>query len=354
VNPERRIDGVEEQAIPLLAVVVICRNEAQWIDGCLASVRAAVGGIGADVVVVDSCSSDGTPDVVRRHPVKLIELRPDAPLSPALGRVVGQAATRSRYLLFVDGDTDIEAPWLQHALDHLESAPDVAGVGGRLAEVHYEHARIVGGIRDIFDTGDRLVEVEELGGTAVYRRTALEQVGSFNPFLSSYEEPELVARLRAAGHHAVRLPLLMGTHRTGRRGSLAELSRRRRENLIKGYGQTLRLALGQPTLPTHLRRMRRHLQFQAALLLAFALVLLAAAWWDVRPLVVLAAGFAALLGLFVMRSRSLLKPLRLLIEWAVWTPPMWRGFFERPRDPALLRPDDVIAWPAEQDERIGS
>jgi len=58
-------------------------------------------------------------------------------------------------------------------------------------------------------------------------------------------------------------------------------------------------------------------------------------------------------GLFVMRSRSLLKPLRLLVEWAVWTPPMWRGFLERPRDPALLRPDDVIAWPAEQDGRIG-
>ena len=350
---EKPHDGLDAN-VPLLAVVVICRNEASWIDASLRSVRGAVERFGAEVVVVDSCSSDGTPATVRRHPVRLIELRPDAPLSPALGRVVGQAATRSRYLLFVDGDTEIEGRWLEHALAHLDAAPDVAGIGGKLAEVHYEHGRIVGGLADIFETGERLTEVEELGGTAVYRRTALEHVGSFNPFLSSYEEPELVARLRAAGHRAVRLPLLMGTHRTGRRGSLAELSRRRRENLIKGYGQTLRLALGQPTLPLHLRRMRRHLQFQAALVIAVALLLLAVVWRDVRPLLLLAAGACGLLGLFVLRSRSVSKPVRMLVEWAVWTPPMWRGFLERPRDPALLRVSDVIAWSSEQAGGAGS
>src|SRR5262249_15673932 len=71
---------------PLLAAVVIARNEERWIDTCLRSVLAAVAPFaGSEVVLVDSRSSDGTVERARRFPVRVVELRPDAPLSRALG-----------------------------------------------------------------------------------------------------------------------------------------------------------------------------------------------------------------------------------------------------------------------------
>ena len=52
---------------------------------------------------------------------------------------------------------------------------------------------------------------------------------------------------------------------------------------------------------------------------------------------------ALLVVLFMLRSRSVTKPFQLIADWAVWTPPMIRGFLEHPRDPRALRPLDMIA-----------
>lgn len=329
---------------PVLAAVVICRDEERWIETCLKSVVAAVEPFpGAEVVVVDSCSSDRTVELARRFPVRLVELRCDAPLSPALGRLVGQHLTRSRHLLFVDGDTAIDGAWVRAGVRYLDEHRRVAGVGGKLPEVYHDGDRVVGGTPDFFGGGEEPAEVEELGGNAIYRRAVLEAVGSFNPFIACYEESELTERLRQAGHPVVRLPIPLGTHHTGPRGSLQELSRRYRDNLIKGYGQTLRLAIHQGTFSTHARRMRRYLQFQAGLvvgLLAAGLGLLAGDWRLATGWVI---GAAAAMALFAVRSRSLTQPLRMIADWSVWTGPMVRGFLERPRDPHSLDLDALIA-----------
>lgn len=329
---------------PLLAAVVIARNEERWIDVCLRSVIAAVVPFaGTEVVLVDSCSSDGTVERARRFPVRVVELRPDAPLSRALGRLVGQYVTRSRYVLFVDGDTEIEAAWVKAAVDYLDLSPRVAGVGGKLPEVYYDGGRVVGGTPDVFGAGDAPAEVDELGGNAIYRRAVLDTIGSFNPFIASYEESELTERLRQAGHAVVRLPVVLGTHHTGARGSLKELSRRYRDNLIKGYGQVLRAALRQGTLRRHVQRMKRYLQFQAALALALLALGAGVVLRDWRLPAMWAAGATAGIVLLMLRGRSLTKPFRLIAEWAAWTPPMLVGFFERPRDPRELQLADVIA-----------
>ena len=327
-----------------LAAVVISRNEERWIEKCVRSVLAAVAAFpGAEVVLVDSCSSDRTVERARRFPIRLIELRPDAPLSPALGRVVGQSLTRSRYILFVDGDTEIDATWVRAAVNYLEQHPRIAGVGGKLAEVYYDGGRVVGSTADLFGASEQPEEVDELGGNAVYRRGALEEVGSFNPFIVSYEESELTERLRYARQPVVRLPIVLGTHHTGPRGSLEELSRRYRDDLIRGYGQTLRLAIRQGTFYAHARRMKRYLQFQAAVatgLLALALGLFSSDW---RAAAAWTAGAAGAVILFVVRSRSLRKPFWMIADWTVWTGPMVRGFLERPRDPRRLELSALVA-----------
>jgi glycosyltransferase involved in cell wall biosynthesis len=329
---------------PLVVAVVISRNEEPWIETTLQAALAAVEPFpDSEIVLVDSCSTDRTVARAQRFAVRLIELRPDAPLSPALGRLVGQHLTRSRYILFIDGDTEIDTAWVTTALEYLESHAHVAAVDGKLPERYYENGRQVGSSPDVFAAGDAPAEVEGLGGNALYRRSALEGVGSFNPFIVSYEEAELAARLRQSGTVVVRLPVVMGTHRTGVRGSLRELGRRYRENLIKGYGQVLRVALGQGTFLAHARRMKRYLQFQAVVACALLAGIASALTGDLRLVAVPLLLAALLVALFMVRSRSLTKPLKLIADWAVWTPPMIRGFLERPREPRALRPLDMIA-----------
>ncbi len=335
---------VSNPSEPLLAAVVICRNEERWIAQSLRSVLDGVRPYaGNEVLLVDSCSSDRTVERAATLPVRIVELRADAPLSPALGRLVGQALTRSRYVLFVDGDTQIEPDWVVAAVRYLEDHPAVAAVDGKLAEVWYDGERVVGSSPDIFQTGDVASEVEYLGGNAMYRRAALERAGSFNPFIVSYEEAELAARLRRQGMPVVRLACPMGTHHTLPRGSLQELGRRYRNNLIKGYGQVLRLAIGQGTFAEHARSMRRYLQFQTLVAASLMASLAGVFTRDVRWITVPAAVGVLLLVAFMVRSRSIVKPFQLLADWLVWSAPMVKGFLETPRDPASVRPLDAIA-----------
>jgi glycosyltransferase involved in cell wall biosynthesis len=329
---------------PLLAAVVICRNEERWIETCLRSVLQAVDPFpGSEVVVVDSCSQDGTVALARRFPVRVIELRPDAPRSAALGRLVGERVTHSRYVLFVDGDTEIRGDWLRAAVAHLESHPRVAGVAGKLHEVYFEGERAVGEHPDIFGVGTEPEETHQLGGNALYRRAALDEVGSFNPFVVSYEEAELAERLRRAGHSVVLLPVVLGTHRTEPRGTLADLQRRRRENLIKGYGQALRLGLRNGTFGAHARDMARYLQFIAFVGLGVAALAASALAGDARYAGAWALAAFGLVAAFAWKGRSLERALRQLADWAVWSGPLVRGFLERPRDASALAWRELVA-----------
>jgi glycosyltransferase involved in cell wall biosynthesis len=333
-------------ATPLVAAVVIGRNEEAYIGRCLASVVEAVSGFaGAEVVFVDSRSTDRTRDVARTHPVRVVEISDAVPLSPALGRVVGQRLTRSEFVLFVDGDTEIDGHWLRAALDHMQAHPEVGGVCGKLREVYYADGQVVGGHPDCFDAAPTPEEVEDPGGNAVYRRASLDAAGSFNPFLTSYEEAELTARLRHAGYAVVRLPVVLGTHHTGLRGSLQELGRRWRDNLIRGYGQALRISVGTPFLRTHVRRQKRYLQFLAVVAAGVVAVVTSALlgrWWLLAAWVGLGA---ALIVAFMARSRSLTKPFLLIADWSVWSIPLVLGFLETPRDPRSLSVEQAVKPP---------
>lgn len=328
---------------PLLAVVVIGRNEESFLGGCLEAALAAVAPFGSDVVFVDSRSTDRSVEIARRFPVRIVELSASASLCPALGRLVGQRLTASRFVLFLDGDTEVEAAWVREGIEFLEAHPEVAGVSGRLREVYYADGRVVGDHPDCFGMGSTPRDVDELAGNAIYRRTALDAVGSFNPFLSSYEEMDLAERLRQVGYRIVRLPITLGTHHTGQRGTVMELRRRYRDNLIRGYGQVLRRSIGTPMFWPHVRLMNgRHLQFQAVMLLGALAGLVSLVTRDARWIGVWGAVCGLITLGFMLKGRSLTKPFLLYLEWAVWSVPMIRGLLERPRDPKTLVIADAI------------
>ncbi len=214
-----------------LSVVVIARNEENAIARCLASVVRAVADRDAEILFVDSASTDRTVEIARQYPVSIVRLDPQLPLSPGAGRWLGTRLTKGEYVCFIDGDMIVIEGWLTQALEIL-SDHRIGAVGGRLfwilpgEDLHLGH-------RDDFPLG----VVPGLGGAGVYRRHALQECGSFNPFLRGEEERELAYRLFSGGYKVMRVESPMAYHLNKPRSVQENVER---AIYFRGVGQIMR------------------------------------------------------------------------------------------------------------------
>ena len=96
---------------PLLSLVVITRNEAQRLAACLASVPFA-----AEIVVVDSASTDGTPELARRLGARVIETADWPGFGPQKNRALDAAS--GDWVLSLDAD-ERASPRLAAQIRHV-------------------------------------------------------------------------------------------------------------------------------------------------------------------------------------------------------------------------------------------
>lgn len=216
---------------PAVSVVVITKNERERIGACLDSVFAACDPLESfEVVLVDSRSTDGTVEVAAEYPITVLQL-PDEPApTPSAGRFVGTAATSGDLVLFVDGDMVLEEGWLGRACERVRADPRLAGVDG-----HFDAADV-----------DEARPTDVLRGVALYDRSALADVGGFDPFLRSMEDIDLSYRLAAAGYRLLRLGEVVATHPP--RNAEDERDRRWANGYYHGRGELFRKYLARPRL----------------------------------------------------------------------------------------------------------
>jgi glycosyltransferase involved in cell wall biosynthesis len=223
----------------LLSIVIITRNEARNVARCIESVlEAACLFQNTQVILVDSASTDETCDIAKRSPISVLKLRPDWLLTPAAGRYIGTLRTSSEYVLFVDGDMVLVASWVRAGMEFMQQHPRAAAVSGDMDEIYLEGDQKVGTLHRRYQVR-KTVEVLSLGGVGLYRRLALDQVGTFNPFVPLREEAELALRLRRSGYKLHRLPDLIATHYSAPRQSLREVGRRLTAGYYSGFGRAL-------------------------------------------------------------------------------------------------------------------
>lgn len=118
-----------DKSAPRVSVVIRCYNEERHIGALLEAIwRQTIGPV--EVVVVDSGSTDATLGIVRRHPVRLVQIAPD---EFTFGRSLnlGCAATTGDILVFASAHTvPLRHDWLERMTAHF-AAPQVAMVYGR-------------------------------------------------------------------------------------------------------------------------------------------------------------------------------------------------------------------------------
>lgn len=235
-----------------LGVVIITRNQVWNVRRLVESVLRDTRGIpGTEIVLVDSASTDGTAEIAAEYPIRVVRLRGDQHLGPAAGRYVGFSQVSGEFVLFLDGDTELYPGWLMEAITTISARPEVGAVAGREISLPLDAVDVD---KPPTQVGPCLWrEAPHGGGKAMYRRAALDEVGTFHPFLHSDEEPELCIRLRTAGYVVLRSSCPSIYEYEPQIERIGTLIGRWRRNLYLGAGESLRLHLGRSTFRLYLR-----------------------------------------------------------------------------------------------------
>lgn len=193
-----------------LAIVIIGRNEGARFLACLEALPKGV----AQVIYVDSGSTDGSIEAARDYGAEVVDLDRDQPFTAARARNAGIARIESAELVqFLDGDCALREGWIEAALARLDGDHGLAVVCGRRRE-RFPEASVFNRLCDAeWDTpvGPALA----CGGDAMMRVDALRTVEGYRDGLIAGEEPELCVRLRAAGWRIERLDAEMTWHDAG-------------------------------------------------------------------------------------------------------------------------------------------
>jgi glycosyltransferase involved in cell wall biosynthesis len=212
---------------PLLSVVVIGRNEGERLRHCLLSIgNMQWPGGETEIVYVDSASTDDSREVARQLSARVIAVRPSRPTA-ALGRNAGWRASHGRFVLFLDGDTILDAAFVAESLKDFQE--DTAVVFGNRREIQPE-ASVYNAVLDL-EWLSRAGIVDSCGGDALMRREALEAVDGYDENLIAGEEPEMCRRMRERGWKVLHVDRPM----TGHDLAMTQLSQYLKRSMRTGY-----------------------------------------------------------------------------------------------------------------------
>jgi GT2 family glycosyltransferase len=244
-----------------IGIVIVTHNSAGDIGPCLDAALAT----GAEIVVVDNASADGTLGEVRRRPVKLIANGANRGFAAAVNQGIPQV--RANYVLLLNPDAV-----LRTGIDALRRAcdlPGAAGATGKLVDFNgavqqgFHIRRLptpaalafeVLGINRLWPgnpvnwhyrcydfSHDKPAQVEQpAGALLMFRREVWAQLGGFDEDFHPvwFEDVDFCKRLRDRGYLLYYEPSVVAAHRGGH--SIRKILLEKRElywyvNLLK-YG----------------------------------------------------------------------------------------------------------------------
>jgi hypothetical protein len=234
-----------------LAIIIVSTNEGHWLRPCLSSVMEHRGECTLDLVVVDNGSDDGTAELVAEFfPSARIVASDNRGFAHANNR--GLMTTDSRYVLFLNPDTEILEGTFAGLIQRLDQLPEV-GLAGTIQHtsdgaVHPTIRRFPSTLRALgqaavserFPFRAPLLQERELdlspyeretfcdwtsGSFMLARREALESSGFMDERFFIYsEEPDLCLRMKRDGWHVIHLPQMRIVHHAGKAGVRPRMS----------------------------------------------------------------------------------------------------------------------------------
>ncbi len=176
----------------------------------------------AEVIVVNNASTDRTGEIAASFPEVIVVDEPVKGLVQA--RRAGFMNARGELIANVDADTIVTEGWLNRVLDEFRRRPGLVALSGPY--IYYDVSmRARAAVRAFYVMGygcyilSRFVlRVGSMlqGGNFVVRRSAMEEIGGYNPNFSFYgEDTDLARRLHSVG--AVKFTFQLPALSSGRR-----------------------------------------------------------------------------------------------------------------------------------------
>lgn len=198
-------------------------NSSRTIKECLEAVLKQTA-VPQEVMVIDDGSTDGSVDIIRRYPVRLICNDGNRGLVYSRNRAFTLAS--GEFVAALDADCVASPDWLLNLMSVFEES-DVAGAGGRVRE------QCTSGIADKWRClhmnqgwGNCRLDFPPFlyGSNTVFRKAAIEEVGFYNENLfNNYEDVDISRRIYDYGFKLVYNPE-------------AKIEHLRKDNLVSLFG----------------------------------------------------------------------------------------------------------------------
>lgn len=119
---------------PVLSIIIVNWNVKALLRQCLHAILAdsQESGLSTEIIVVDSASSDGSPEMVSQAFPQIHLIASQENLGYARGNNTGSAAAQGRYLFLLNPDTVVEAGALARMAAYMDSHPEVGALGPQL------------------------------------------------------------------------------------------------------------------------------------------------------------------------------------------------------------------------------
>lgn len=196
--------------------VIITHDGEQWIEDCLASIEAW--GSNHEIVIVDNSSSDGTLDIINRHPNIHLEVSSkNLGFGQANNRGIATALNKGAdYIFLLNQDARIQVETLQKLLAVLEKDKKIGVVSpihldwegkeidGHTASYYTNHTlRLIDDYRR--DEVKQYYDFSFMPAAAwLVKANVFRKIGGFDPvFFHRGEDVDFVYRLRWHGYRFV-------------------------------------------------------------------------------------------------------------------------------------------------------
>lgn len=114
---------------PDVSVIIVSWNVSALLRACLTSIYAGLGSLRAEVIVVDSASSDDTVSMIQRDFPQVTLLAQTENIGFTRGNNIGFHAASGRYLFLLNPDTELIGDVVPQMIAYMDTHPQVGIVG---------------------------------------------------------------------------------------------------------------------------------------------------------------------------------------------------------------------------------
>jgi len=117
-----------------LSVIIVSFNVRQYLSQAVASVIAATVTVDSEIIVVDNCSSDGSPEAIglQYRNVRVIRIGRNIGFGAACN--AGINASSGRFILILNPDTIVQSDAITVALGFMKQHPEAGAAGARMVD----------------------------------------------------------------------------------------------------------------------------------------------------------------------------------------------------------------------------